>query len=287
VNAEAFIEEAGPMATVGELTADRGGPDPDRRRDAKILLAHVLGAPSPAALDLLAPVDPADEDRFAGLWRRREAGEPLQYVLGEWDFYGRTFRVDPRALIPRPETEHLVEEARRESPSPRRIVDLGCGSGILAVTLALEFPAALVVGIDRSLAALALARENVRRHAVGRRAVIAASDWLAAIGPAHFDLAVANPPYVASAERGALPASVRDFEPAEALFAGADGLSEIRRILAAAPLAVVPGGALLFEIGFGQAGAVRRAVAERPEWEWRRVVDDLAGIPRVVVLRRA
>jgi release factor glutamine methyltransferase len=275
------------MTTVGRLTGDRTGADPDRRRDARILLAHVLGRPSPASLDARAAVEPADEERFASLWRRRESGEPVQYILGEWDFYGRTFRVDPRALIPRPETEHLVEEARREAPSPRRIVDLGCGSGILAVTLALEFPAAFVVGIDRAVAALALARENARRHGVERRAALAASDWLSSVASARFDLAVANPPYVAAADRQALPPSVRDFEPAEALFAGDDGLSEIRRLLAAAPAVVVPGGAFLFEIGFSQAESVRSAVAARPEWEWRRAVADLAGIPRVVVLRRA
>jgi len=287
VSPRAFTKEKRSMTTAGRLTGDRAGADRDLRRDARMLLAHVLGRLSPAALDPRAPVDPEEERRFAALWRRREAGEPVQYILGEWDFYGRTFRVDPRALIPRPETEHLVEEARREAPSPRRIVDLGCGSGIIAVTLALEFPAAFVLGVDRSVAALALARENVRRHGVGRRAALAASDWLSSVSPARFDLAVANPPYVASADREALPASVRGFEPPEALFAGSDGLSEILRLLAEAPAAVVPGGTFLIEIGFSQAEAVRHAVARRPEWEWRRVVDDLSGIPRVVVLRRA
>ncbi len=287
MNARAFTKEKRSMTTAGRITGDRAGEDRDRRRDAKILLAHVLGGSSPAALDPRAPVDPADEERFSALWRRREAGEPVQYILGEWDFYGRTFRVDPRALIPRPETEHLVEEARREAPSPRRIVDLGCGSGILAVTLALECPAAFVLGIDRSVEALALARENARRHGVERRAALVASDWLSALAPARFDLAVANPPYVASADRESLPPAVRDFEPPEALFAGPDGLSEIRRLLEDATRAVARGGAFLIEIGFAQADAVRTAVAARPEWEWRRVVDDLSGIPRVVVLRRA
>jgi len=287
VSAHAFTKENRRMTTAGRLTGDRAGTDRDRRRDAKILLAHVLGGSSPAALEPQAAVAPADEARFEALWRRREAGEPVQYILGEWDFYGRTFRVDPRALIPRPETEHLVEEARREAPSPRRILDLGCGSGVLAVTLALEFPSAFVLGIDRSVAALALARENARRHGVGGRAALVVSDWLSAVAPGHFDLAVANPPYVASADRDALPPSVREFEPPEALFAGPDGLSDIRRLLAAAPDAVVPGGAFLIEIGFSQAESVRSAVAARPEWEWRRIVDDLSGIPRVVVLRRA
>ena len=273
------------MTTVASLTTGRSA-DPDRRRDARILLAHVLGRPSPAALDPSREVSVPEESAFAALWARYEAGEPVQYIVGEWDFYGRTFRVDARALIPRPETEHLIEEALRDAPSPRRILDLGCGSGILAVTLACERPAALVVGIDRSPAALALARDNVRRHRIGDRVVLAASDWLGAVGAARFDLAVSNPPYVGADERDALPPSVRDFEPPEALFAGADGLSEIRRLLDAVPRVLVPGGLFFFEIGFGQAEAVRREAAGRTMWELRRIVPDLAGIPRVVALAR-
>jgi release factor glutamine methyltransferase len=273
------------MTSVASLTRERAGADPDGRRDARILLAHVLGRRSPGALDPEGPVAAAEEERFLALWERYRRGEPVQYLIGEWDFFGRTFRVDPRALVPRPETEHVVEEARREAPAPRRILDLGCGSGILAVTLALEFPAAVVVGIDRSLAALALARENVREHGAGRRAALAASDWLAAIGPGRFDLVVSNPPYVAAQERGALPASVREFEPPEALFSAADGLSDIRHLLAAVPRVLVPGGAFLCEIGFGQKDAVARE-AEDAGWEIRRFAADLAGIPRVCVLRR-
>ena len=273
------------MTTVASLTNARTS-DPGRRRDARILLAHVLGQASPAALDPARVISAPEETAFAGLWERYEGGEPVQYILGEWDFWGRTFRVDARALIPRPETEHLVEEALREAPAPRRVLDLGCGSGILAVTLACERPSALVVGVDRSPAALALARENVRRHGVGGRAVLAASDWLAAIGAARFDLAVSNPPYVAMADRDALPASVRDFEPPEALFAGGDGLSEIRRLLEAVPRVLASGGRFLFEIGLGQAEEVRREAASRGLWEFRRIVPDLAGIPRVVSLAR-
>ena len=273
------------MTTVAALTGARAGVDPDRRRDARILLAHALGRRSPGALDPGGEVDAAQEERFHALWDRYERGEPVQYLLGEWDFFGRTFRVDRRALIPRPETEHLVEEARREAPAPRLVLDLGCGSGILAVTLALEFPAAFVVGIDRSPEALALARENARIHGVERRALLAASDWLGAIGAARLDLVVSNPPYVGTGEREDLPASVRDFEPPEALFASADGLSDIRHLLSAVPRVVVPGGAFLFEIGFGQKDAVGRE-AERTGWEVRRFADDLAGIPRVCVLRR-
>ena len=274
------------MTTIARLTDGRAGADPDRRRDARILLAHVLGRSSPAALDLRAAVSAEDEEAFLALWERREKGEPVQYILGEWDFYGRTFRVDRRALVPRPETEHLVEEALREAPAPRRILDLGCGSGILAVTLAAERPAAFVVAIDRSPAALALARENVRSHGVSGRVALAASDWLDAVGPSRFDLVVSNPPYVAAADRGALPPPVRDFEPPEALFSAADGLSDIRALLGAVPRVLGPGGRFLFEFGFGQADAVLRAASARDEWEVARLVPDLAGIPRVCVLAR-
>ncbi len=195
--------------------------------------------------------------------------------------------MDERALIPRPETEHIVEEALRECPAPARIADLGCGSGILAVTLALEYPRARVLAADCSPAALALSHSNARRHGVLGRTAFVAADWLAAIGAARFDLVVANPPYIALAERDALPARVREFEPREALFAGSDGLSEIRRLLDSVPACLRPEGPFLFEFGFGQEEEVRREVRRRPAWGSARFVRDLAGIPRVAVLRRS
>ena len=260
--------------------------DPDLRRDARILLAHVLEARSPGAIDPSAPLSGAQKQRFLSLWRRRRAGEPVQYLLGEWDFFGRTFRVDRRALIPRPETEHLVEEALREVRAPGRILDLGCGSGILAVTLALAFPAAVVVAVDVSFAALALARENAASHGVLDRVRLLGADWLSAIGSARFDLAVSNPPYVAVEERETLPVSVRDFEPHRALFASSGGVAEIARLLADVPAVLAPGAPFLFEFGFGQRDAVAAAIETERAWTLRRFVPDLAGIPRVAVLRR-
>ena len=274
------------MSTVGRILERISAADSDAKRDARILIAHVLGKRSPGALAREDGVSRDEEARFLGLWHRRLAGEPAQYLLGEWDFFGRTFRVDARALIPRPETEHLAEEAIREKPDPERIIDLGCGSGVLAVTLALELPRAAVLATDVSPAALVLSRDNARRHGVLSRVRLLASDWLAAVGRGRFDLAVSNPPYVSSGERDRLPRSVRGFEPHAALFAGEGGIAEIRRLLAELPRVMEPGGAFLFEFGFGQREAVEEEVRSRPEWELRRTVPDLASIPRVAVLRR-
>jgi len=259
---------------------------PDLRRDARILLGHVRGGKAPASLDDAGTLSPGEAQRFEELWRRRLAGEPVQYLIGEWDFYGRTFRADRRALIPRPETEHLVEEALREAPDARRGLDLGCGSGILAVTLACELPAAKFVAVDASVGALALARRNAGELGVADRVAFAGSDWAAALGAARFDLAVSNPPYVAAADAASLPAEVADWEPPGALFAGSDGLSEIRALLAGISDLVADGAPFLFELGFGQRDAVAAEASRHAAWELRRFVADLSGIPRVCVLRR-
>ncbi len=273
------------MVTVGRLLETIAAADSDARRDARILLSQILGKGSLA----LSPEEALSRDQeslFGELWIRRRSGEPAQYILGEWDFFGRTFRVDSRALIPRPETEHLVEEALREAPHAERILDLGCGSGILAVTLALECPRATVVATDVSPGALALSRENARLHGVLGRVHFAGSDWLAAMGNGLFELAVSNPPYVSLDDREDLPENVKDFEPHAALFARDGGLSEIRALLGELPRSVVPGGAFLFEFGFGQAEAVSGEILARDAWELRRIVPDLSSIPRVAVLRR-
>lgn len=259
---------------------------PDLRRDARILLGHVRRGKAPASLDDAATLSPEEGRRFEDLWRRRLAGEPVQYLIGEWDFYGRTFRTDRRALIPRPETEHLVEEALREAPHARLGLDLGCGSGVLAITLACELPGARFVAVDSSVGALALARHNARTLGVADRVALAGSDWAAALGAARFDVAVSNPPYVAAADAASLPSEVADWEPASALFAGSDGLSEIRVLLARISGLVADDGPFLFELGFGQRDAVAAEVGRHPEWELRRFAADLSGIPRVCVLRR-
>jgi release factor glutamine methyltransferase len=258
--------------------------DEDLRRREKILLAHVLGRRDALALDPDAPLEPSPRRRFEDLRARLRAGEPLQYLLGEWDFWGRTFRVDSRALIPRPETEHLVEEALARAPGARRVLDLGCGSGVLAITLALEMPGASVFGLDSSLEALALSRQNAGR--LGARVHWLASLWTDAVEGAPFDLAVSNPPYVARRDAETLPREVRDHEPATALFAGEDGTSEIRRLLAGLPPRLAPGALFLCELGFGQRDEVVKLVGADPRWRLEDLVADLAGIPRVAVLRR-
>lgn len=228
---------------------------------------------------------------FERLLARRLAGEPVAYLLGEREFYGRVFSVDRRVLIPRPETEHLVEVvlALPLPPGPR-ILDLGTGSGILAVTLALELPGARVLATDRSPGALAVAAANARRLGAGERLCFLGADWTAALARLDFDLVVSNPPYVSREDEPRLSPEVRDFEPASALFAEEGGLGEIRRLLAAA-VALPSGAFFACEIGDGQLPGIEALVAEEREEahpltlvEVRR---DYAGKERLVVLKRA
>jgi release factor glutamine methyltransferase len=194
---------------------------------------------------------------------RRAAGEPVQYILGAWDFYGREFLLTRDTLIPRPETEGLVERVidawRREGRGSGRILDVGTGSGAIAVTLAAELPEAAVVASDASAGALRVARGNARRHGVGGRVFFLCADAFSALKCGdRFDVVVSNPPYVSEGEWNALPPEVRDFEPPGALLAGTDGLAILRRIAAAAGEYLVPRGELWCEIGESQGEAVRR-----------------------------
>lgn len=253
--------------------------------DARLLLAHALGGLSPLALDPRQVPDPGLAARFLALWEKRLSGVPVQHLIGEWDFYGRAFRVDSRALVPRPETEILVEQALREAPEARRVLDAGTGSGIIAISYLLERPEARAVALDISLDALALARQNARAHEVLPRLSLLASDWLTALGPTEFDLVLSNPPYLAIGEAPHLPPTVRDHDPRRALFAGDDGLAAIRQLLASVPVYLRQGGLLVFEIGFGQAEAVRSEILTRPVWRFLKIEPDLEGIPRICVAR--
>ena len=256
--------------------------------DSRILLAHSIGSRNPLTLDPQSEIPPGAVRRFEKLWRERLSGVPVQHLLGEWDFFGRPFTVDSRALVPRPETELLIETALAEAPDAARLVDLGTGSGILAVTWLLERPAARAVAVDASTEALALARTNSRRHGVLDRLALVASDWGSALSEAGpFDVAVSNPPYVALGEAASLPATVLDHDPAGALFSGPDGLDAVRRLLDVLPPLLCPDAAFVFEIGAGQASAVESEVRRRAAWRFSRIVPDLAGIPRAVVLFRA
>jgi len=217
------------------------------------------------------------------LLQRRRVGEPIQYITGETEFYGLPFRVTPDVLIPRPETEHLVEQAlalaaRFEHP---RIVDVGTGSGAIAVALARHLSQAQIAAVDISAAALEIARENAERNAVSDRIRFLQGDLLGPVRDERFDIVVSNPPYVPVVDRESLSVEVREHEPALALFAGEDGLDAYRRLIPEAFEVVEPGGYLLLEIGFGQSAAVA-ALLTQAGFEGTEFIPDLQGIPRVV-----
>lgn len=259
-------------------------------REAALLLGRVLGLSEAQVLARgeLA-VEPAASERFRDLLARRLAGEPVAYLLGEREFYGRPFRVDRRVLIPRPETEHVVEAALALPLPPRPwILDVGTGSGCLAVTLAAEIPGARAVAADLSPGALAVAAGNARRNGVGGRVLPVACDLGEALDLPRFDLVVSNPPYVDLADVPLLSPEVRDFEPHLALFSPGAGDSTLARLFAACGAAgrgLAPGACLVVEIGEGQLAAARRH-AEAAGLDVAEVRPDLAGIPRVVTLRR-
>ena len=225
--------------------------------EAEILVSAVTGIPR-SRLFLSMEKEAGDpRDRIFGMIARRIAGEPLQYVLGAWDFCGREFRLSGDTLIPRPETEGLAERAiaalRRFTPGRPLALDVGTGSGAIAVTLAAEVPSARVVATDVSIGALRTARENAARHGVATRVLPVRCDLLSALKCGErFAVVVSNPPYVAEGEWPLLPAAVRDHEPPVALLAGSDGFSVLRPLVAGAPGLLSPGGELWCEIGASQ-----------------------------------
>jgi release factor glutamine methyltransferase len=253
-------------------------------REALLLLGRVLGLSEAQILAREEMEVPAgDEQRFRDLLERRLKGEPVAYLLGEREFYGRTFRVDSRVLIPRPETEHLIEAALAERlPERPRILDVGTGSGCVAVTLALEIPGARVAATDLSPGALEVARGNARR--LGARVAFVRTDLADGLDLSPFDLVVSNPPYVDRSEAPEISPEVLDFEPHLALFPPGPGDSILARLFSRAA-DLRPGVALAVEIGRGQLDAVRRH-AEAAGLEIAEIRDDYAGIPRTVVLRR-
>lgn len=279
------------MPAIADLLADgrrrlAAAPFQPEPREALLLLARVLGWSEARVLSHTeATLDDAATRRFADLLERRLSGEPAAYLFGEREFYGRVFRVDRRVLIPRPESEHLVERALAlDLPAAPRILDLGTGSGCLAVTLALELPRARVVATDLSPAALAVARHNARRLAAP--VAFAAADLATALHLDRFDLVVSNPPYIGREEAVDLSPEILEFEPASALFAAEGGLAVIRRLLT--ELAALPADAgLLIEIGHGQADELHRLAAASAAFELVQIDRDLAGRSRVAVLRRS
>jgi release factor glutamine methyltransferase len=229
-----------------------------------------------------AELDPTFSDWVA----RRERREPSAYIIGEREFYGRDFEVSPAVLIPRPETEHIVEAMLpllAVQPSAL-VADIGAGSGNIAVTLACEAPHCRVIATDVSDSALAVAARNADRHNVADRVTFVHTSYLDGVTDT-FDLIAANPPYVRETDRPGLSPSVQ-CEPEVAIFGGHDGMRDVEGVLVASDARLRPGGWLMMEFGFGQEDDVRQAIARHPSLRLDRVVADLQGLPRTVVAQR-
>jgi release factor glutamine methyltransferase len=287
---------------------ERAGVD-SPRVDAELLLADALGV---RRLDLYAHPERALDESQAFRWfahlSRRLRREPLPYITGQIEFYGLPFRVGPAALIPRPETEVLVEAVATRVPADARILDVGTGTGCIALALAHRLPHARLIGLEPSAAALELARQNAAAIGLSERVIwlqgrlpdnvspsdrVCTSDgtgtWREAHGRASggLDAIVSNPPYIPSAEVEGLAPELREFEPRMALDGGADGLAVICSLVEEGPALLRPGGLLAMEMAAGQSDRVRALVAEPRIWRDVEVLPDLAGIPRVMVARCA
>ena len=226
------------------------------------------------------------EPRFSEWLARREQKEPSAYIVGAREFWRLEFAVSPAVLIPRPETEFIVEEAidRLQTLSAPRIADVGTGSGCIAVALAHTLPRATVVATDISSDALVVARLNARQHGVADRMKFVQTSYLDAVDDL-FDAIVSNPPYVKEQDRQHVSRAVVKYEPHVALFGGEDGLLGVRAVLEAAATRLVPGGWLIFEFGLGQDDEVRDAVAQIPRYRLDAIRDDLQGVPRTAVVQ--
>lgn len=261
--------------------------------EAAELLAHALGTERLRLyLEPERVLTPREQEDFRGLLLRRRAGVPLQYLLGEAEFMGLSLRVDGRALIPRPETEELVELVLKEIetglPAQARgeleILELGTGSGAIALALAKALPRSRITATDISPQALELARENAVRHGLEGQISFIESDWFSAIS-GKFDLIVANPPYVGRAEAAGLPREVRDHEPRQAWDGGEEGLESLKELIVQAPAYLKPRGRLYLEIGAGQGARVRALALLTSDYEEIEVLRDLSGRERFLRLR--
>ena len=266
---------------------ERAGVD-HARREAMLLLARLLGTDRGGIVARASQILPAGVARdFGAFVARREGREPSQYLFGEEEFFGRVFAVDRRVLIPRPETEILIEAVLSlPVDGAARVLDLGTGSGCIAVTLAIERPRWSIVALDRSADALAVARANVERHEVRGRIDLVEGDLgdPARFG-ASFDVVVSNPPYVSEEEWRGLAPEVQDHEPKEALVPGPSGLEAYRALAPAALEVLRSGGWIALELGYRSAAGARAAV-EAAGFHAVEVRPDLRGIPRVLVARK-
>ncbi len=276
------------IRAAGELTAAGGT---SAVLDAELLLAHTLACERD--LFFLEPerlLSTPDLERFETSVARRSAGEPLQHITGVQEFWSLEFQADGRALIPRPETEHLVEAALQRIPADAdaHVLDLCTGSGIVAAVLARERPRASITAVDISTAALSQAAENLGRLALDQRVSLLHGDLFEPLDPPEprFHLVTANPPYISQAELTELDREVRDHEPLAALDGGPDGLTVIRRIISEAGVWLRPGGWLLMEVGAGQWGTVEKIALAAGGWGQPNWLRDLAGYRRVLCLSR-
>jgi release factor glutamine methyltransferase len=279
------------LRTATHVLTDAG--IPDGRREAETLIAHFLTC---TRLDLYradpVSLDPDQQEAFKELIDRRALREPLQYILGMQEFWGLEFRVTTDTLIPRPETELLIEAVLEQLGRPARpitLVDLCTGTGCLAITLGRLYPAAQIVATDRSPAALDVARSNALRHGMTERIKFLEGDLLEPLASMGLhertDAMTANPPYVPAEELDRLQPEVRFHEPRLALNGGCDGLDYYRRILPGALEFVRPGGRLFLEVGIRQATPVH-VMAEQNGWRIDQIKKDLAGVDRVIVLTK-
>ena len=257
------------------------------RREAGSLLAHVLGRDRSFIVAHADDFLTAEQSKaLQGLVERRAGGEPVQYITAHQEFFKLDFEVTPDVLIPRPETELIVEtalELLKDDPAPV-FADIGTGSGCIGISLLRELHGARAIATDISPAALSVAQRNAERHGVADRLDLLESDCFSALDAnASFTLIASNPPYVSEDELKTVPREVR-YEPRAALAAGSDGLSVIRRLLSEAPPFLRPGGYFVFEIGFGQREAVEQLV-DRRVWKLLEIREDLQSIPRTFVLQ--
>jgi release factor glutamine methyltransferase len=256
-------------------------------RDAELLLLHIV--PISRANLLAYPERELAFDQqiaYQSLVERRLLHEPIQYITGQQEFYGLNFHVTPDVLIPRPETEHLVEAVLKLLPSNQslKLADIGTGSGAIAISLAAHLPHAAITALDISLDALAIATTNARENHVSDRICFLQSDLLSAISQEEaFDAIVSNPPYISEIDRRSLHPQVRDHEPATALFAGETGLDVYRRLIPQAHKALKQNGLLVLEIGHGQQAALIELLSG---WQSVSFIDDLQQIPRVALARK-
>jgi len=258
--------------------------------EACVLFEHAAGCDRAALLARgREPVEPGAAQRYARLLEERSRRIPLAYLTGEREFWSLRLRVDSRVLVPRPETETLVEAALERLGPGARIADIGTGSGAVAIALASELRDATLHATDRSAAALEVARANAAEHGFALRIEFLLGDLLAPLAalPGPLDALVSNPPYIPTADLAGLQPEVRDFEPRAALDGGAGGLDLIGLLVAGAPRLLRPGGWLLLEIGAGQADAVQRLAQTTGCYTEISIRRDLAGIERVIAARRA